>query len=499
MSRTVALTKLLRKLAESKVLSGALKYSSALTLAKVVTFLLLPVWTAFLGPEDFGIVGTVRAYAMLLVPLVALGVPAAVVRQYHAADGAGSGDWPRYFSSNLYFLGALSAAVVGLGLLVGPRLWGLTGSELAFSPFFQIALIGVPFAVFLQLVQSNHRARQEHTVAVTIDLGISLGPIVFALVFVVGLGAGPEGYLAGGLAALAVVALAVLFVRGRELLVPRFAWGDVRGALRYGMPLVPHVIAGVVFSVSDRIMLERMCGLGVAGVYNLAFQFAQMAAFLILATNQSWSPRFYQILNSEDPAKIQHSLRRYACWWVSFFAVVCGGVILFGEYLVYLLTPESYHGAGVIIPALTLGYFFQGIYFIGVNPLFYHKKTSLIPLLTASTAVGNVGLNLLLIPALGAVGAAVATLSTFVVVAAVANVVGHRFCRVSYPLLRLSLVVGWLAGLVCLAMFVRLGSLPGDLALRGAALGGLVLLVWHLLRSEGLLGRGALAKFSDKG
>jgi len=422
-----------------------------------------------------------------LVPLIAMGVPAAMIREYHDSSNYSEDAWKRYFSSNFYFLAGISIFVSVVLYILGSLFWGSKiRSNIPFEPYAQIVLIGLPLGILIQVIQANLRARQEHGRTVAIDLGRNFGMIAIGLTLVVGFGYGVFGFMLSSLIALICVFAIVLLRAWKELLVVRFSWNDVRVSLRYGLPLVPHVLANVIFSVSDRIMLERMSGLEHVGVYNLAFQFSILLTFLIMSTNQAWSPRFYQVMNTRNDQQIEYELKRYACYWFSAFSIAASVLILFGGTVVEILTPTSYHKAGEIIPILAWSGLLQGIYFFGVNSLFYEKKTLLIPILTGMTAGCNIMLNFWLIPHYGALGAAVATIMTWLIVAILANIVGYRYCRIGYPFFQILSILVVLIVITTMALICNMGLLS-DILIKILAMSMLFIMIFRLLKSQGYL------------
>jgi O-antigen/teichoic acid export membrane protein len=161
--------------------------------------------------------------------------------------------------------------------------------------------------------------------------------------------------------------------------------------------------------------------------------------------------------------------------WITAIGAICiiGGV--WSRELVELLTTEQYFGAAAIIPLILLGYFFQGVYVFMVAPLFYFKKTLLVPVLTVAGALVNIGLNIFLIPEIGIMGAAVATAISFFVLAVAAYFVGRRFFDAHHEVVRLSLLV-LAVSVACVG--VRFYD-PGWLV-KAALLPGYLVLCWAL-------------------
>ena len=110
------------KLLRSKLLQQSGFYLVGQFLQKAVSFLLLPVWTIYLTPSDYGIMGTLAAYNGVIGILLMFGIYGAVTRHYfdfkedHETQR-------RYVSSNFFFLVVVSGAVLTILALFGRPLW----------------------------------------------------------------------------------------------------------------------------------------------------------------------------------------------------------------------------------------------------------------------------------------------------------------------------------------------------------------------------------------
>lgn len=91
-----------------------------------------------------------------------------------------------------------------------------------------------------------------------------------------------------------------------------------------------------------------------------------------------------------------------------------------------MIAPAQFHGATVVIPYVMLGYFFHGLYYFAVSPIFFYKKTMWLPWFTGAAAAVNIGLNFLFIPHLRIIGAALATTISMFFQSVIVYVVGRK-------------------------------------------------------------------------
>ena len=97
-----------------------------------------------------------------------------------------------------------------------------------------------------------------------------------------------------------------------------------------------------------------------------------------------------------------------------------------------LMTAKDFHTAYLVVPVITYGYFFLGMYFMSVRSLYLKNKTNIIAPLTGLAAISNIVLNLLWIPKYGMMGAAYATLISYIIQTALIHLFAQRIYRIPY-------------------------------------------------------------------
>jgi O-antigen/teichoic acid export membrane protein len=176
---------------------------------------------------------------------------------------------------------------------------------------------------------------------------------------------------------------------------------------------------------------------------------------LVTSINMAWSPYYYDLMErSADPEK---RIRQVTGLYIAVIGGLCLVGVLFSQEFLRLLAPSQYHSAALYIPLILFSYLLNGFYYFVSMPLFYHKKTSLIPVMTIVSALLNVGLNLWLIPRWGALGSAWATVFSYLVLLCLAYFLGRYWQPVGYPLAKYGLVSSLIFGSAVLSTY-----LPGD-------------------------------------
>jgi len=424
----------------SKLLTQSGLYFVGQLFQKGTSFLLIPVWTYYLTPADYGIVGAMSAYSNLVHILLMLGIYGAVVRHFYDFK-TGSEEQKSYVFSNSLFLTA-SSGVVLIGLSIfGDRWWSVISSgNIPFRPFATLTLMTVWGALISRMLLTLYQTQQRAAAYITIEGVGFVASVILGLIFVAGYTMGAYGQILGGFISQTIITAITVILLIRDWFTPKLAWHHVWNALVFGLPLVPHLLSGWALTFVDRVMLEHFVPLRDVGFYNLGYNLGMGMLVLVTSINQAYQPYYYGLMSSApEPAS---KILRVTSLYVAVLGLVTLAGSLFAGELIGLLTPEKYRNAAVFVPPILLSYLLVGFYYFVGSPLFYFKKTTLLPVITGSAAILNILLNYFLIPKYGAIAAAWTTLASYGVMLVIYYVVAQRINPLNYPLWRYAILLG---------------------------------------------------------
>ncbi len=455
--------------------SGGL-YSLGTLLTQLVSFLLLPVYTRYLGTSDYGALSVVLVAQAVLSALGGLGLVSGVIRYYHASEDPTASERlvGTAFAALVTSAGTLwlltQLAIPRLAPLIAPfdggaQMLRIASTTAALQPF---ALL---FARLFQMREQPGRFVASTLVQFAVTVSVTLWLVVVR-------GMGPTGVLLGALCGVGVVAAAGIATAAPQWYRHRVDGALVRKLVGFSVPLVPTALMGLSLALADRFFLEHMADLHETGVYAVADRFATvLRALVFVPFGQAWIQyAFARQRDAELPSVFARTMRWLAVGGSTAVLLYC----MAAREAVEIATPAPFHPGYRVIPLLAAAGLAHGFVVLLGAGIHLANATRWVPLLFAVPTAVNLGLNAVLIPHWGMWGAAGATALAAAVQVSGYLVLSRRFYPVAYPLARSFGTVA--AAAVALTVWVSFDP-PGHLAsllLRLACLTGYAAAVWLL-------------------
>ncbi len=390
-----------------RLVGQTLIYGLGTVFLRALAFLMLPVYTRHLSKHDYGIVALANAVGGVLVLLFPLSLHGALNRLH--TDAGNERDRREVVGtlsiSVMVAAGVMALALEGVGSLWGSRVF----QALPYDPSLRM-VVWTAFFTSLGFVPSTLLQLQGRPLAYAAVAALpALATIGFVLWEVVVKSGGAAGYLRGCLWGAAAGSLPSLVISlahgGLSLRAELFA-----KAMKYCLPLVLQGVAAWVLTLSDRFILNRFVPLDRVGLYAVAGQIAGIVTIAGWAMNSAWVPHLFQVA-TRDGADSRVPLARLATYFAAAGTWVALGVALGGRDLIVLLSAPGYRDAAVVIPVLAASLWLGMLYLVPAGFLFLKSRTGIIPMLTGVAGSLSIGLNWILVPRLGYVGAAWGTLA----------------------------------------------------------------------------------------
>jgi O-antigen/teichoic acid export membrane protein len=434
---------------------GLIGYLPANALQGVVGFASLMAFTRLLSPEDYG------RYAMAF-GLTSLGhtvaftwIEAAMAR-FYPAEGRDNPEAPLLYGTLYRLFAMMAGLMLGLSLIVA--IWPMPVTLNAFRWAVVAGLISAIARSLCKLIGEQRRSEGRVTSAASLDMLQTAGGFAIAVgLCLLGLGASAP-LLGAGLIALISLALFAREDWGRAY-KGRFDPVRAKAYAHYGFPLSLSLILTLILFTADRFLIARYLGEGDSGAYHAGVSLAsRIIDVLFIWLGAAGTPALVHALESGGPEALKTAARKQITTIAYFTFPATAGLIAVAPSLGGLLIGEALRERALLItPMIALGALFSGLnsyYLLSVFTL--ARRTRLLMLAMSLPAVANIALNLWLIPQFGLMGAALASLTAFVLGSLSAILLGQRTG------LNLPLPLGELSrtALAATAMLVILVNLP---------------------------------------
>ncbi|AFN73536.1 polysaccharide biosynthesis protein [Melioribacter roseus P3M-2] len=407
-------------------------YGISTIVGRFLNFLLVPFYTNVFEPRDVGIYSNIYAYIAFLNVVFIYGMDAAFMK-YNSA--AADKDKKLTYSTAYLFLTITSlilSALLYLGkdgmirLMEIPNTYEHLYNYLIFIILFDTLAI-VPFA--------NLRLQRKSLKFTLIKLGnISLN-ILLNLVLVLKLKMDIEAIFIANLAASAFSFIVLLpdIYKNFEF---RIDGGYLKLMLKFAIPYLPASMAATLVQVVDRPIVLALTDEKTLGIYQASYKLGIFMMLIVQMFQFAWQP-FLLINSKEENAKEIFSkvltlfLIAASLMWIVLSLFIediatirfWGGVSLIGY---------KYWSGLAIVPIILLAYIFHGMYVNFQAGLYIEEKTKYFPIVTGSGALVNIVSNFLLIPFWGIMGAALATLFSYITMALALFYFSQKVYRIKY-------------------------------------------------------------------
>jgi O-antigen/teichoic acid export membrane protein len=418
--------------------------------SRILAVFLLPLYTAYLDPDDLGKVGVLLALNAVLVTILRGGISSAFFRFYF--DSQDPARRTLVVRTSFWFTMTMATAgVVAANLLAEPiadalRLGGDTG-------LVRAASVALWAQMNYEQLTSLFRVEERSVAFAAASLANVLITIGATVVLVVALDKGPLGVIVGNFTGTLCV-YAVLLAYRRFQLGLEFDRSLLRAMQRFGWPLVPAALSLWAINFIDRLLLAHFKSQAEVGVYSVAVRVSSAVVFLMVAFRTAWPAFAYSIEDDREARRTYAFVLTYLTLIVSWAALALGSL---APWVVSLLAAPKFHRAHEAVALLAFGAAAYAGYVVLAIGSGRARRTELNWVVTGAAAALNVGLNIVLIPPYGMVGAAIATAAAYAALFIGMTIYSQYVYPVPYQWRRIVLATAVAVGLTVAA---RVPDLP---------------------------------------
>ncbi len=429
-------------------------YGISTMLGRFLNFILVPFYTNFFNPVDYGVIIIIYSYLAILNIIYIYGLDSAFLKYSAFKD---VGDEKDNFSTPFISVTFTSVIFSCLIILFSTNITILTGIPSKYNSLIVLAAIIIFIDSLGVLPFLKLRLEKKASKFAVIKILNILFNIALNFILIIGLQWGIEAVLLSNLIA---SLLSLILLSPTILKYLKFSFHKVlyMRLIRFGLPYLPAGIAVMLVQVVDVPILEKLTNLDTVGVYKANYK---LGIFMMLYVNMfqyAWQPFFLQNAKEKNAKEMFSKVMTY-------FSIIGFTVLvvlsLFIDDIVkinisgFTVIGSQYWNGLEIVPVILLAYLFNGFYIVFSPGIYIEEKSIYAPVIAGSGALSNIATNILLIPHYGIMGAAFATLISYIIMAAGYFIVNQKFYRINYDYKRLAKLIVLVSFIAAVYYFLK--------------------------------------------
>jgi O-antigen/teichoic acid export membrane protein len=375
--------------------------------SRILAVLLLPLYTRYLSPSDYGKVETLIALTTVAGIVLRFGIHSAFFRFYF--DSLDPAARRLVLRTSFWFTMAMATAGLAGGLLLAAPIADVLFGSSDDAELVMAAFVGLWAGMNYEQLTSLFRVEERSVAFVSASLANIFLTIGATLLLVVALDKGPIGVIVGNFTGTLIV-YAVLIGYRREQLGLQFDRSLLREMNRFGIPLVPTALFLWVTNFSDRLFLVQLADTAEVGLYSVGVRIASAMVLLLTAFRLAWPAFAYSI---DDDREAKRTYAYVLTYLVALTTWVATGLALLSPWIVDWIAAPAFAESSRVVGPLAFAAVAFGAYIVVAIGIGRAKRTQFNWVVTGAAAVVNIALNLLLIPPYGMMGAAIATVAAY--------------------------------------------------------------------------------------
>lgn len=392
----------------SKFIKNSSIYLITTLILNASTFLLLPLYTRLISPDDYGNIYLMHTIATVVSMIASVQIQTSISRYYYDYKNEEL-NVKRMYTSVVFFTFVSSSVIYGLLFIFGSKVFFFL--EVDFFPYMSIALLTSYLLNFYNIILALLYVEEKAKSVSIISIIIGIGSILLTTIFVIYSDDKLYAFLTSKLIT-AIFQFLVFVGYSTKYIVISFQLFNIREFVEYSVQRLPMGISSWIVTFADRFMVYGYIGAYENGVYSTGYKLGQIPDMLFLSINKAYVPYVfdkYGNLDEENMIKVTNIAKYLFSLYLSSIA----GMIVFSKEFVSLLDTR-YTDSLIIMIIILISYGLNGLKLIFHCPMDYKKEYGKIKsLIWISSSIINIVLNLVLIPIYGICGAAIATLISY--------------------------------------------------------------------------------------
>jgi O-antigen/teichoic acid export membrane protein len=415
-----------------------------------VGFLLLPLYTRFLTPTDYGLLEIIEITAVILELLAGVGVTYAVFKFYHKCED--DTERATILSTAITTVMAINCVFAITGIFFSKYVAEIVLKDSSYFDLIVLVFFRLTIAGSIIIGLDYVRLIKKPFLYGMLSMTRLVSQIILNIYFLVFLKMSVKGILLSSIISAFLVGVPVIiYLYSRYGF--HFSSKKMFGMLRFGIPLVGAFIGQLIINSADRYILQRVSGLSDVGIYSLGYKFGFLVNFLIVIAFQlMWEGKMFEIEKKENAKTIYSNILTYYVLTLLFTALI---ITVYIDNILVLMATAPFYPASIVVPYIAIAYVFNGLQEYFKLGMLLKNKTTVVGGVALTQCFISVGLYLLLGSNFGMIGIAVAVLISYFALLVANFIYSQRIYSVPIEKMRIFKIVGAFAFVIlCNKLFV---------------------------------------------
>lgn len=401
-------------------------YGLSQVLSQAISFLLLPLYTQYLSPSDYGILALLGIITSIFGPLSLLGINGALFR--YVGGEKLSEQQEKVYISNAFIMVTLNTAVLLIvGVIFSAFLSDITFSSKEHTHLVRLSLLAGAIGSLTSIPLAVLRVKRKVKGIVilnTIGLVLNIGLTIYFVAF---LKRGLLGAIEASIISNSLNLLPLLYFI-KDVSLKHIRKTNSKELLSYGLPNVPHYLMALAFAYYTSFSLNKLVSTDELGLYSMAQKFALPFSLLMNSVQSSWNAYKFEILKNDENAR--ETFRKFSRYLIAIYFLVFAATVCGGGYLLNMATTKSYSVAATYIPSISFIVLANALYYVYGTGISFGKNQNFAPLISFSGLIAVVATNYFFITRFGINGAAISNALGWIVMATIVYFICEKLYHV---------------------------------------------------------------------
>jgi len=415
-------------------LKSSIIYLGSNIAEKGISFLLIPIYTYYLLPSDYGILTILQSLIGFLVIFFTLSLNGSAVR-FHFDGNKTIKNW-NY--GNIFSMITISSVVFMIIIfLLKDLIFKMIGNIPTYPYVYLVLFLAYSNAIFTLFQQKLQMEQKAFRYAI-ISFSKLLLSSFFAILFLKYFHFKAEAILMGLAIGGGVILIFNIYSLYKDKLVLNLHKKLIMKNLGYSIYLIPHNLASIMMQFMDRFFIANLMNLAQAGVFSLGSQLSSILSIFTSSLNTAITPGVIKAYNEKNYSYIVNLTNIL----ISITLIPALMFSIFSQEIIELIAPKSFYAAWEVVPSLMFYFVFQMYYFMTSSVLFYEvSATKFVAVATSLSLVFNIVLNYMFITKFGIIGASFATFISIILVNWIVIYIANKYITIDFGHLRIHIFI----------------------------------------------------------